>query len=188
LRTAPNAEERTLIKGCLKGNRQAQLRLYNKYVQAMYNIVIRMHPNPMDAEDILQDSFVKVFKNLSSFSGEATLGAWIKRIVINTCLNFLRKNKRLSFIQMETTADYPEETEEEKKASVDMATIHHAVKKLPEGCRVIFSLHLLEGYQHKEIAKILDITESTSKSQYHRARRLLRKELKKNVRRVEDRC
>lgn len=183
MRTAPNAEERTLIKACLKGDRQAQLRLYNQYVQAMYNIVIRMHPNPMDAEDILQDSFVKVFKNLSSFSGKATLGAWIKRIVINTCLNFLQKNKRLSFIQTETVANYSEE-KEEKDTSVDMETIHHAVKKLPEGCRVIFSLHLLEGYQHKEIAKILEITESTSKSQYHRAKRLLRQHLKKSVSKI----
>jgi RNA polymerase sigma factor (sigma-70 family) len=183
LRTAPNAEERSLIKGCLKGDQQAQLRLYNKYVQAMYNLVIRMHPHPMDAEDILQESFVKVFKNLPSFSGEATLGAWIKKIVINTCLNFLRKKKRLSFIQMEAITDYSEETEK-KEASVDMATIHHAVKQLPEGCRVVFSLHLLEGYQHKEIAKILDITESTSKSQYHRAKRLLRKQLKKSVSKI----
>lgn len=183
MRTAPNAEERSLIKGCLRGDSNAQLRLYNKYVQAMYNIVIRMHPYPMDAEDILQESFVKVFRNLSSFSGEATLGAWIKRIVINTCLNFLRKNKRLSYIHLEAADDYSEEIEEQAKP-VDMATIHHAIKKLPEGCRLIFSLHLLEGYQHKEIAKILDITESTSKSQYHRAKRLLRQHLKKSVSRV----
>ncbi len=180
MRTAPNAEERTLIKGCLKGNQSAQMKLYNKYVQAMYNIVIRMHPHPMDAEDILQDSFVKVFRNLSSFNGESTLGAWIKRIVINTCLNFLRKNKRLSFIQMEGAGEFSEEMEE-KGTSIDMASIHHAIKQLPEGCRVIFSLHLLEGYQHKEIAKILDITESTSKSQYHRAKRLLRNHLKKSA-------
>ncbi len=183
MRTAPNAEEWTLIKRCLKGDQNAQLKLYNKYVQAMYNIVIRMHPNPMDAEDILQDSFVKVFRSLSTFSGDATLGAWIKRIVINTCLNFLRKNKRLSFIQIEPGTDFIEE-EVLKEARVDMATIHHAVKQLPEGCRVIFSLHLLEGYQHKEIAKILDISESTSKTQYHRAKRLLRQKLKKNINRA----
>ena len=149
----------------------------------MYNIVIRMHPHPMDVEDILQDSFVKVFKNLSSFSGDATLGAWIKRIVINTCLNFLRKNKRLSFIQMEPSEELVEELND-TGSRVDMATIHHAIKQLPEGCRVIFSLHLLEGYQHKEIAKILDITESTSKSQYHRAKRLLRQRLKKSISRI----
>jgi len=180
LRTPPNVEERTLIRRCLKGDQNAQLQLYNKYVQAMYNIVIRMHPHPMDAEDILQDSFVKVFRNLSSFSGEATLGAWIKRIVINTCLNFLRKNKRISFVQMEV-GDQLEGKNEEWEPPVKMEAIHHAVKKLPEGCRVVFSLHLLEGYQHKEIAQILDISESTSKSQYHRAKRLLRKELKKKI-------
>ena len=180
MRTAPNVEEWSLIKRCMKEDQDAQLVLYNKYVQAMYNIVIRIHPNSMDVEDILQESFVKVFRNLSSFSGDATLGAWIKRIVINTCLNFLRKNKRLNFIQLEPGADHIEE-KEERAPAVDMATIHHAIKKLPEGCRVIFSLYLLEGYQHKEIAKILEITESTSKSQYHRAKRLLRQQLKKNL-------
>ncbi len=179
MRTTPTREEKNLIRQCLKGNPQAQLTLYNRYVQAMYNVVIRMHPHPMDAEDILQDAFVKVFRNLSSFQGEATLGAWIKKIVINTCLNFLRKKKKLSFVQLEANDAFVEENEGIGAPQINMKKIHHAIKKLPEGCRVIFSLHLLEGYQHKEIAQILDITESTSKSQYHRAKKLLREELSK---------
>ena len=102
--------------------------------------------------------------------------AWIKKIAINTALNHIRKQKRISFLNIdETQLEYSEEVLTEKQ--FDPNIIHHAIKELPEGCRVVFSLFLLEGYRHKEIAGILGITESTSKSQYQRARRLLQQKL-----------
>ena len=88
-----NETEQTLVAECLNGSSQAQYELYQKYVQAMYNVVIRMVRKPEDAEDIIQEVFVKVFKSLENFQGESTLGAWIKRITVNTTLNFLRKEK-----------------------------------------------------------------------------------------------
>lgn len=181
MRTSLSAEENLLIKHSLNGDKAAQMRLYKKYIQAMYNLVIRMVPNKMDAEDILQESFVKVFQHLGSFKKESTLGAWIKRIVINTALQFIRKKGRVSYMQIEDGAHFDEELFH-PSAPVDMRRIHEAIKQLPEGCRIVLTLHLLEGYQHKEIAEILGITVSTSKSQYHRAKGLLKKRLGKQLR------
>jgi RNA polymerase sigma-70 factor (ECF subfamily) len=143
----------------------------------MYNTVVRMAPSDTDAEDIVQEAFIKVFQNLSQFKGDSTLGAWIKRIVINTALNFLRRHKRINYLntEIEDTLAQPLEADVQE---TDIHRIHQAIKTLPEGCRLVFNLYLLEGYQHKEIAQILGISESTSKSQYQRARRLLQRQLK----------
>ena len=178
MKIAHSIEEKTLIKRSIKGDSQAQLMLYRQYVKAMYNIVIRMVANPMDAEDIIQESFVKVFKNLDKFKWESTLGAWIKRITINTTLNYIRRHKKLQLVEVNNEFEYIVEEAAEKEILYDIASIHYAIKQLPQGCRMVFNLYLLEGYQHKEIAQILNISESTSKSQYQRARRLLRKILK----------
>jgi len=180
LNTTHSIEEKELVARSIRGDSRAQVRLYKKYVKAMYNIVIRMIPEQMDAEDVVQESFVKVFKNLKSFKGDSTLGAWIKRITINTALNFIRKNKKMRFVAIENEDKLTEETANDNTPRVDMKTIHNAIKKLPQGCRVILSLYLLEGYQHKEIAVALDISESTSKTQFQRAKRLLRNLIKKD--------
>lgn len=162
----------------MEGDPKAQRQFYDQYVKAMYHTVVRMVPSRMDAEDIVQDCFIKVFQNIGSFKGESTVGAWIKRIAVNTALNFLRKQKRVVF-----TEEDPRDEQEPVFPTMpgnsrpDVRRIHHAIKKLPEGCRVVLNLYLLEGYKHKEIAQILDISESTSKSQYLRAKRLLRERL-----------
>jgi len=174
-------EEQHLVKQCIKGNSRAQMRLYRKYVKAMYNIIARMVSKPMDAEDVTQDLFVKVFKNLNKFNGQSSLGAWIKRIAINSALNHIRKNKKVQWVDFEGQAEFYESTNimsQEKPATWDMKTIHFAIKELPEGCRVVFNLYLLEGYRHKEIAQLLEISESTSKTQYRRAKQLLKARLK----------
>ena len=173
-------EEKILVARCRQGDKKAQQRLYRKYVQAMYNTVIRMVPNKMDTEDIVQDSFVKVFRSINNFKGDATLGAWIKRITINTTLNFIRKNSKVSFTDLDQSKDWSD-YKEKTTLPVKMEVIHYAIQQLPEGSRIVFSLHLLEGYQHKEIAHILGISESTSKSQYQRARRLLQQSLKSKL-------
>lgn len=173
-------EEKILIKRSLTGDPRAQRRLYRRYVKAMYNTVIRMVPNQMDAEDILQDSFVKVFQNLKNFKGDSTLGAWIKRITINTTLNFIQRNQKISFVELNQKQEIAP-IEPSKTDPVNVKLVHHAIKRLPEGARVIFTLHMLEGYQHQEIAQILNISESTSKSQFQRARKLLKAQLKEKI-------
>ena len=179
MRTYLNPEEKGLVTRCIRGELRAQKQLYHQYVRAMYNLVVRMVPNKMDAEDIIQDGFLKVFQKLDSFKGDATLGAWIKRIMINTALNHIRKNSKMEFSDLETIPELSGALANEDYVDIDIKKVHKAIKTLPEGSRVVFSLYQLEGYQHKEIAKVLGISESTSKSQYQRARKLLQKQLQK---------
>lgn len=138
-----------------------------------------MVPDNTDAEDILQEAFVSAFKNLSEYKGEATFGAWLKRIVINKTLNHLRKNKP-DFVDVDQITHYTEE-ENDEEYEINPAEIHYAIKELPEGARVILSLYILEGYKHKQIAELLKISESTSKSQYQRAKLLLKQKLTDNI-------
>ena len=169
-----------LIDSARKGNQQSMYRLYKLYVQAMYNTCIRMVSNQYDAEDIIQESFVKAFNNLDSFRGDSSFGSWLKRIVINQSISFLRTKKQ-EFTDIDNLQIVNEE-EENNIPKVDPAMIHESIKALPEKARVVLNLYLLEGYRHKEIAEILDITVSTSKSQYLRAKQLLREKLKKEIR------
>ena len=133
------SEDKQLLQECLKGNQNAQARLYRQYVQAMFNLVVRMVPTRVEAEDIVQEVFVKVFQKLNTFKGEATLGAWIKRIASNTALGHLRKKGNINIVELETQREYIEEAQE-NDTNYDMKRIHHAIKQLPDGCRVIFNL------------------------------------------------
>jgi len=145
----------------------------------MFHTVLRLTANRQDAEDVTQEVFVKVFEKLASFRGESTLGAWIKRVAVNTALNFLRQANRLKMVALESQA-LPLEEEapvDEAAWAHDLRRIHEAMGQLPEGCRLVFNLHLLEGYRHQDVAQLLGITESTSKTQYMRAKRMLREKL-----------
>ena len=140
-----------------------------------------MLSNTHDAEDVLQESFVNVFRNLKSFKGESTFGAWLKRIVINKCISQLRKNK-LDLVEMEyVNFEKTELNEMADYSAINPEYIHDAIKELPEGSRVIFNLFALEGYKHKEISDLLGISESTSKTQYFRARSILTNKLSVTV-------
>jgi RNA polymerase sigma factor (sigma-70 family) len=159
-----------LIRQSIEGSRKAQYKLYQQYAKAMYNICIRMMPGVEDAEDMLQESFAEAFRRLHTFRFESTFGAWLKRIVINRCINEMRRRKAdlKYFEDMHLFEGKPEENMEETGLSVDKVRL--AMKELPNGSRMIFSLYLLEGYDHLEIAEILNISVSNSKSQYMRAR------------------
>ena len=163
----------------MKGNRQAQFELYRLYSKAMYNICLRMLRNDMDAEDLLQNSFVDIYRKIDTFRFQSSIGAWIKRIVINNCINFLKK-KRLEIVTLENQHDdrwdEPEKTTEDLPLNVK--DIKNAINQLPDGYRVVFNLYTMEGYDHKEIAQILEVSEATSKSQYSRAKKRLRELLK----------
>jgi len=169
-----NNIHRELVEDCKLGKRQAQFELYRLYSKAMYNICLRMVRNDLDAEDLLQNSFVDIFTKLHTFRFQSSVGAWIKRIVVNNCINFLKK-RRLEIQELnEKITEQPIPDEEEISLPYSVESINQALFKLPNGYRVVFSLYLLEGYDHKEIGEILDISEATSKSQYSRAKKKLR--------------
>lgn len=166
-----------LIKQCLLNDISAQNELYNRYCRAMYSTAVRMMGNNEDAKEALQDAFVRAFKHLRKFDGRVTFGAWMRKITINVCLNRLKK-KNLKWIELdfEISDDHPEEP-----LQIDPALLNDAIEKLPSGCRTVFTLKAIEGFKHEEIAKELNISLSTSKSQFVRARKLLHLSLKKLI-------
>lgn len=170
-------EEQMLVAQCSIQDRKAQYEVYQKYSKAMFNICVRMLGNIEEAEDVLQDAFLNAFRNMSQFKGQSSLGAWIKRIVVNQCINQLKKRK-LDILSLEETHYQEPASEDNGKDDIglilDIDRIREGIQQLPDGFRVVFSLYLLEGYDHQEIAQILEISESTSKSQYHRAKKKLR--------------
>jgi RNA polymerase sigma factor (sigma-70 family) len=159
---------------------RAQYQLYKSFSAAMYNIAIRLVNNKMDAEDILQESFTKAFTRLDDLEDPAAFPGWLKRIVINRCISFQRKQK--GFFEA-LDHELPESAfeSEEPESEPDPGIVHQAIRSLPDGSRTILVLHALEGYKHREIAALLDISESTSKTQYSRALSLLGKELKNKL-------
>ena len=163
-----------IIEKSKKGNSQAQYRLYQLYAKAMYNTCYRMMNSQMEAEDMLQEAFTEAFMKLDTFRYESTFGAWLKRIVINKCINELKRRKAdLQFMEDMSVYDQKEDAEE-VKAELKVEDIKKAMKHLPDGSRMIFSLYLLEGYDHREISQILSVSESNSKSQYMRAKRKIK--------------
>ena len=167
---------RKIVEQCQSGNRQAQFELYRQYSKAMYNVCLRMVRDELEAEDLLQNSFVDVFTKLHTFRFQSSVGAWIKRIVINNCINFL-KRKKMYFEELEDgiiSSIEPDTVVHDLPSGLSLEVVRRALFKLPDGYRVVFSLYMLEGYDHKEIAGILSISEATSKSQYSRAKRKLR--------------
>ena len=165
--------QRELVERCVSGDRTAQYNLYRMYSKGMYNICLRMLNNSMEAEDVLQESFMDVYKKLHSFKYESTPGAWIKRIVVNNCINRLRK-KKLHIEEIEEGRYVVEEVVESKDHAYEVRKIKKAMSRLPDGYRAIFSLYAMEGYDHSEIGQIMNISESTSKSQYSRAKKKIR--------------
>lgn len=163
---------KALVEKCKSGHSSSQYELYALYVDAMFNIGMRMLSNREDAEDIVQESFVSAFKNLGSFNYESTFGAWLKRIVINKCINYLKK-KEVPVVPMEAHEFHLKEDYQEETEAVDIKKVKAGIEKLPAGYKQIINLYLIEGYDHIEIGEVLGISNSTSKSQYHRAKKKL---------------
>lgn len=170
-----------LIERSKAGDRAAQYKLYQQYAKAMFNIAMRMMNNREEAEDMLQESFTHAFTHLHKFRYESSFGSWIKRIVINHCLNEIKRRKaNLQFFDDMSSFDGQSDNDNGYEAGLSVENIRKAMEYLPNGSRMIFSLYLLEGYDHREISQILNISESNSKSQYMRARRKI-KEVLENV-------
>jgi len=165
---------RNIVEQCQTGNRQAQFELYRLYSKAMYNLCLRMVRDEGNAEDLLQNSFTDVFTKINTFRFESSIGAWIKRITVNNCINFLKK-RRLEIQELDDRYHHiPVAQAETPDCKLSIDQVNKALLQLPDGYRVVFSLYLMEGYDHKEIGQVLGITEATSKSQYSRAKAKLR--------------
>lgn len=168
-----NAE---LIDRCRQGDERAQFELYDRYYGAMYNTALRMLSDPMEAEDVMQDAFLEAFRKLHTFRGDSAFGAWLKRIVVNRCLNVLKRRK--VDLSMEQAGDLPAETLSVADAAQwSVEEIKRAVADLADGYRVILTLYLFEGFDHEEIAEVLHISSATSRSQFARAKGRLRQQL-----------
>jgi RNA polymerase sigma-70 factor (ECF subfamily) len=172
-----------LINKCRKGDRRAQEEIYRLYYLSMYNTCYRMLNDRVEAEDTMQEAFLAAFLKIGTYKGEMSFGSWLKRIVINKTIDVIRSRK-VRFEALDEKAGYDPEAESEiitpDEATLMVEKIREAVQKLPEGFRVVLSLALFEGYDHEEIAAILHISESTSRSQLTRAKKRLAEYLKKN--------
>jgi len=168
-----------LIDECRDGSTKAQFEIYKLYYKAMFNTCLRMVNDSMEAEDIMQDSFLKAFKNIHTYKEEVSFGAWLKKIVVNSSLDFLKKRKldfepiddrRLSIVD-----EYENDVMDEKKQQV--AELKQVIMQLPENYRILITLHLIEGYDHEEISQILDMSNAAVRTGYSRARKKLQEML-----------
>jgi len=167
-----------LVEDCKLNKAKAQMQLYDKYCNAMFIIAQRYVKDDFTAEDMMQDAFIKVFKNIQGFKGEVTIGAWIKRIVINQCIDYLKK-KRVELVSIEEKqldVAVNDDWSVDEVVNVNMVTT--AINSLPEKYKVVLSLYLLEGYDHQEIAQVLSISEVASRSQLMRGKNKLKIQLK----------
>jgi RNA polymerase sigma-70 factor (ECF subfamily) len=172
-----------IIDRCKKGEQKAQFQIYKLYYKAMYNTSYRIVNDETEAEDIMQEAFLKAFDKIHTYSGKVSFGAWLKRIVINHTLDEVKK-KKINFSSLENSVYEVKdggnhETIKEEEISERVEDIKEAINELPDGYRVVLSLYLLEGYDHEEIGEILNISSSTSRSQYTRAKNKLKQQLAK---------
>ncbi len=173
----------SLIDACCQGNTKAQFEIYKLYYKAMYNSCLRILNNTQEAEDVMQEAFLSAFDKINSYKGEVSFGAWLKRIVVNKALDYLKKNKIESLPLDENTNRFTEEENQTETINfeTDASEIKQAIEQLPSGYRIVLSLYLIEAYDHEEISEILKISASTSRSQYNRAKKKLIQILKNST-------
>ena len=170
-------DERTLVDGCRNQDRAAQRLLYERFAGKLFAVCKRYIKDPDEAADVLQDSFVKVFRHMDQFRFECPLEAWLKRIAINTALKHLRKNKPFEHMtDVDEVANFLPQNAD-VLPTLNYQYLLQLVQQLPTGCRTVFNLYAIEGYTHPEIAALMGISEGTSKSQFFRARGLLQQKL-----------
>ena len=172
-------DEESLIAGCIKGNQMAQKALFDSFSPKFFALCLRYMKSSDDAEDVLQEGMVKIFTKLPEYKGKGSFEGWMRRIIVNTCLDQIRKNQKL---KLDVSID-----KEEYKLSMNANILENMsanelieeIKKMPPGYRVVFNMFAIEGYSHQEIAEKLGVKESTSKSQYLRARAYLKERIEK---------
>ncbi len=173
-----------LIEACKAGDRKAQRQLFERYKDKMFALCLRYAPSRADAEDILQEGFVKVFRDLPSYRGEGSIEGWIRKIMTHTAIDWLKRNRQLqmrledAYAHLWHLADAPDEADE---SGPPARTLIRLMQQLPDGFRAVLNLHIIEGYSHPEIARILGISVGTSKSQLSRAKTALRQMWEKSL-------
>jgi len=165
--------EEAILKGCLKNDATAQRELYNRYSSRMMSVCYRFAHNREDAEDMLQEGFIKVFSQIHTFENRGSFEGWIRRIVVHTCINILKKNKKFNESVDIIHASGVQIREESVPSIIQAKQVVECIRLLPMGYRTVLNLYAIEGYSHREIAQMLDIEESTSRSQYTRAKAML---------------
>lgn len=172
--------EEQMLQGCLKNNASTQEALYNRFSPRMLGVCYRFARNREDAEDMMQEGFIKVFSQIHQFRGQGALEGWIRRIIVHTCINILKKNKKFSDSVDLFHASTLHLNENNIPSLLQAKQVVECIRLLPLGYRTVLNLYAIEGYSHREIASILDIEESTSRSQYTRAKSMLEDILLKN--------
>ena len=172
-----------VIEGCRKNKRSAQIRIYELYYKAMYNTSLRILSNAQEAEDIMQDAFLDAFKKIETYKGTGSFGSWLKRIVVNKSIDYLRTKKEMVSLNEEiATAEDVKDTSLEDEEYLSSTFTRHeeiksAIENLPDHHKIVISLFLLEGYDHQEIAQILNISHGNARARYFRAKKKLLKEI-----------
>ncbi len=167
-----------LIERCKANDRRAQLKLYKQYCDGMYCVAMRFLKNEDDAEDVLQEAFVKAFQKIEQFKGEVTFGAWLKRIVINKCLDHIKSRKEKYLELQENTLHIVEDDNWQVEESISIETVKKAMEQLPEKYRFVVQLFLVEGYDHSEISEILKLEQTTCRTRLLRGKAQLKELLK----------
>ena len=165
--------EEAILKGCLQNDPTAQKELYNRYSPKMLSVCYRFAHNREDAEDMLQEGFIKIFSQMHTFGNRGAFEGWIRRIIVHTCINILKKNKKFNESVDIIHATGAVVREESVPSIVQAKQIVECIRMLPIGYRTVLNLYAIEGYSHREIGTMLDIEESTSRSQYTRAKAML---------------
>lgn len=165
--------EQAILAGCLQSDPTAQRELYTRYSPRMLSVCYRFAQCREDAEDMLQEGFIKVFTQIHTFQNKGAFEGWIRRIIVHTCINFLKKYKKFSENVDLAYANYLQAKEETIPSLMQAKQVVECIRLLPVGYKTVLNLYAIEGYNHKEIAEMLDIEESTSRSQYTRAKTML---------------
>lgn len=165
--------EQAILVGCLNNDASAQRELYNRYSPKMLSVCYRFSSSREDAEDMLQEGFIKIFTQIHTFQNKGAFEGWVRRIIVHNCINFLKKNKKFNESIDLDAAGYLAVKEETLPSVMQARQIIECIRLMPLGYKTVLNLYALEGYSHKEIGEMLDIEESTSRSQYTRAKTML---------------
>ena len=175
------SQEEKLVKACLRGDSVAQQALYEQFKVPMFRLCLRYAKNKPEAEDLLQEGVIRVFLDLHQYKFNGALGGWIRQVMVNVALQYIRKNKKMSnIVELDVMAD-DYQTDEDVFSTMGVKALTKMIQKLPPGYRAVFNMYVIEGYSHKEIAEKMDFTIGSSKSQLSKAKGLLRIMLEKSI-------
>jgi RNA polymerase sigma-70 factor (ECF subfamily) len=170
-----------IIKAAKRGNPKAQRYLYEQYKVGLFTVCLRYSRDRLEAEDILHEGFIKIFKDLHQYTGKGSIEAWMRKVMVNTALQYLRKWKR--DWQHVDSFEYEDaiQSQEVVFQKLGLEELTRMIQQLPDGYKIVFNLYVIEGYSHREIAELLGISENTSKTQLFKAKATLRKQLEKRL-------